>query len=308
MFVYLPVAEITVSSLLILGMGGGVGFLSGLFGVGGGFLMTPLLIFVGVPPAVAVGTQANQLVAASVSGVLAHWRRGNVDVKIGLVMLVGSTIGTLAGVYLFSLLRELGQIDLVINLCYVFFLGLMSSLMLVESARAILKKRRVTGRRQKLHHHTWMHGLPFKMRFHRSRLYMSALVPFGIGLLGGVLVAIMGIGGGFFLVPAMIYLLGMPASLVAGTSLFQIIFSTGIATFLHAYQNQTVDILLAMMLLAGGVIGAQAGTWASGRLSAESARLLLALLVLAVCLRLAVELFTAPADPFSVVPAMIGGR
>ena len=308
MFVYLPVAEITVPSLLILGMGGGVGFLSGLFGVGGGFLMTPLLIFIGVPPAVAVGTQANQLVAASVSGVLAHWRRGNVDVKVGLVMLVGSTVGTLFGVYLFSLLRELGQIDLVINLCYVFFLGLMSTLMLVESARALMKKRQVSGRRGKLHHHTWMHGLPFKMRFHRSRLYMSALVPFGIGLLGGVLVAIMGIGGGFFLVPAMIYLLGMPASLVAGTSLFQIIFSTGIATFLHAYQNQTVDVLLALLLLAGGVIGAQAGTWASGRLSAESARLLLALLVLAVCLRLTLELFATPADPFSVVPAMIGGR
>ncbi|MCA8907098.1 MAG: sulfite exporter TauE/SafE family protein [Rhodospirillaceae bacterium] len=300
MTVYLPIAEMTVHALLILGMGGAVGFLSGLFGVGGGFLMTPLLIFIGIPPAVAVGTQSNQLVAASVSGVLAHWRRGNVDVKLGLVMLGGSSIGTIGGVLLFGLLQRLGQIDLVINLSYVFFLGLISSLMLVESLRSMLRRRARKGGGGKLHNHTLLHGLPWKMRFPRSRLYVSALLPFGIGFLGGLLVAIMGIGGGFFLVPAMIYLLGMPATLVAGTSLFQIIFSTGIATFLHAYQNHTVDILLAILLLAGGVLGAQFGTRASGRLPSDQSRLLLALLVAGVCVKLAIDLFSTPPNPFGV--------
>ena len=300
MHVYLPIAEMTVNPLLILGMGGAVGFLSGMFGVGGGFLMTPLLIFIGVPPAVAVGTQANQLVAASVSGVLAHWRRGNVDVRMGLVMLVGSTLGTVAGVWLFGILQRLGQIDLVINLAYVFFLTTIALLMLIESLGALLRKRRSGGHRGKLHQHNWFHGLPFKIRFHRSRLYISALLPFAVGAAGGVLVAIMGIGGGFFLIPAMIYFLGMPASAVAGTSLFQIIFTTAIATFLHAYQNQTVDVLLALLLLAGGVIGAPLGTRASGRMGGEQARLMLALLVAAVGLRLAYSLFTPPVDPFSV--------
>ena len=300
MIVYLPIAEMTVNALLILGMGAAVGFLSGLFGVGGGFLMTPLLIFIGIPPAVAVGTQSNQLVAASVSGVLAHWRRGNVDVKMGVVMLAGSAIGTVGGVLLFGMLKRLGQIDLVINLCYVIFLGLISGLMLIESLGTLVRRRRHRGTREKLHHHNVLHGLPFKMRFPRSRLYVSALLPFGIGLLGGLLVAIMGIGGGFFLVPAMIYLLGMPATVVAGTSLFQIIFSTAIATFLHAYQNHTVDILLAILLLAGGVLGAQFGSRASGRLPGDQARLLLALLVAGVCLRLAFDLFTPPVDPYDV--------
>ena len=300
MTVYLPIAEMTVHALLILGMGGAVGYLSGLFGVGGGFLMTPLLIFIGIPPAVAVGTQSNQLVAASVSGVLAHWRRRNVDVKLGLVMLTGSSIGTVGGVFLFSLLQRLGQIDLVINLSYVIFLGLISGLMLAESLRSMLRRHRHKGGSGKLHNHTWLHSLPFMMRFPRSRLYVSALLPLGIGVIGGVLVAIMGIGGGFFLVPAMIYLLGMPATLVAGTSLFQIIFSTAIATFLHAYQNHTVDILLAILLLAGGVLGAQFGSRASGRLPSDYARLLLALLVAAVCIKLALDLFTAPVNPFNI--------
>jgi uncharacterized membrane protein YfcA len=300
MQIYLPIAEMSVNLLLILAMGGVVGFLSGMFGVGGGFLMTPLLIFVGVPPAVAVGTQANQLVAASVSGVLAHWRRGNVDVKMGLVMLAGSAVGTFAGVWVFGLLKRLGQIDAVISLSYVLFLGVIAALMLTESLRVMLKRRRGTGQRGKLHRHNALHGLPLKMRFHKSRLYISALLPAGIGLVGGLLVAIMGIGGGFFLVPAMIYVLGMPASLVAGTSLFQIIFATAIATFLHAVTNHTVDVLLALMLLAGGVVGAQFGTRAASVLRAEQARALLAVLVLAVCLKLAVDLVARPADPFSL--------
>lgn len=299
MQIYLPIAEMSVDALLVLAMGGIVGFLSGLFGVGGGFLMTPLLIFIGVPPAVAVGTQANQLVAASVSGVLAHWRRKNVDFKLGGVMLVGGSIGTLAGVWLFSVLQRLGQIDLVISLSYVLFLGVISSLMLVESARSLLRRRK-PGTRRKLHHHTWLHGLPFKMRFHRSKLYISALLPGGIGLIGGVLVAIMGIGGGFLLVPAMIYLLGMPTALVAGTSLFQIIFTTGIATFLHAATNNTVDIVLALLLLLGGVVGAQFGTRAGSYLRGDQARLLLALMVASVALKLAVDLIVEPEDLFVI--------
>lgn len=299
MQIYLPIAEISVNALLILLLGGGVGFLSGLFGVGGGFLMTPLLIFIGVPPAVAVGTQANQLVGASVSGVLAHWRRNNVDVKLGAVMLVGGTLGTVLGVWIFGLLQALGHIDLVISLSYVIFLGTVSSLMLTESVRALLRGRNVASR-SKLHHHTWLHGLPFKMRFPRSRLYISALLPALIGFVGGVLVAIMGIGGGFLLVPAMIYILGMPTALVAGTSLFQIIFTTGIAAFLQAVSNNTVDIVLALLLLVGGVIGAQFGTRAGARLRGEQARALLALMVLAVAVKLAVDLVLRPEDLYSI--------
>ncbi|MFM2044059.1 MAG: hypothetical protein RLY86_2635 [Pseudomonadota bacterium] len=300
MQVYLPIAEISVNALLILGLGGLVGFLSGLFGVGGGFLMTPLLIFIGVPPAVAVGTQANQLVGASVSGVMAHWRRRNVDFKLGFVMLAGGGVGTVLGVWLFGYLQRLGHIDLVISLSYVLFLGVISSLMLLESVRTILRGRGAAATRSKLHHHTWLHGLPFKVRFPRSRLYISALLPGFIGFVGGVLVAIMGIGGGFLLVPAMIYLLGMPTVLVAGTSLFQIIFTTGIAAFMQASLNQTVDVVLALLLLVGGVIGAQFGTKAGTRLRGEQARALLAMVVLAVAVKLAVDLVLTPEDLFSI--------
>ncbi len=300
MQVYLPIAEMSVNALLVLGMGGLVGFLSGMFGVGGGFLMTPLLIFIGVPPAVAVGTQANQLVAASVSGVLAHWRRGNVDVKLGIVMLLGGMVGTVVGVWIFALLQRIGQIDVAITLAYVFFLGTIGAMMLVESSRALIRRRAPTAKRGKLHRHIWLHGLPLKMRFQRSKLYISALLPAGIGAVGGMLVAIMGIGGGFLLVPAMIYLLNMPTGLVAGTSLFQIIFTTAMATLLQAATNQTVDAMLALLLLVGGVIGAQFGTKAGGKLRGEQARLLLAALVVAVALKLAVDLVMEPDDLFTI--------
>lgn len=300
MQVYLPIAEMSVNALLVLGMGGLVGFLSGMFGVGGGFLMTPLLIFIGVPPAVAVGTQANQLVAASVSGVLAHWRRGNVDVKLGVVMLIGGVIGTALGVWIFGVLQRLGQIDIAISLSYVFFLGTIGGMMMLESARAIIRRRAPTAKRGKLHRHIWLHGLPFKMRFHRSKLYISALLPAGIGVVGGILVAIMGIGGGFLLVPAMIYLLNMPAGLVAGTSLFQIIFTTAAATLLQAATNHTVDAMLALLLLVGGVIGAQFGTRIGSRIPGEQARLMLATIVVAVALKLAWDLFAPPLDVHSL--------
>ena len=300
MQIYLPIAELSVNAFVFLGMGAGVGFLSGVFGVGGGFLMTPLLIFAGIPPAVAVATEANQIVASSVSGALAHWRRGNVDIKMGVVLLIGGFIGSTLGVWVFSLLRGLGQIDLVIRLSYVVFLGIIGALMLVESLRAISRQRKPGGKRRKLHQHNWLHGLPFKMRFRRSKLYISALLPLGIGVLVGILAAIMGVGGGFIMVPAMIYLLGMPTVMVVGTSLFQIIFVTANVTFLQAWQNQTVDIFLALLLLTGGVIGAQFGSWAGAKLPGEQLRSMLALIVLGVCARLAYELLAEPSDLFSI--------
>ena len=304
MQIYLPIAELSVNIFLFLGMGAGVGFLSGLFGVGGGFLMTPLLIFAGIPPALAVATEANQIVASSVSGALAHWRRGNVDIKMGIVLLIGGIIGSTLGVWVFGLLQGLGQIDLVIRLSYVVFLGIIGGLMLVESLKAISRQRKPGGKRRKLHQHNWLHGLPLKMRFRRSKLYISALLPLGIGILVGILAAIMGVGGGFIMVPAMIYLLGMPPAMVVGTSLFQIIFVTANVTFLQAWQNQTVDIFLALLLLTGGVIGAQLGTRAGSKLPGEQLRSMLALIVLGVCARLAYELLVRPDDLYSIGGAL----
>ena len=300
MQIYLPIAEMSVDVFLLLGMGGAVGFLSGMFGVGGGFLMTPLLIFVGIPPAVAVASEANQIVAASVSGVIAHWRRGNVDFKMGGVLLVGGVAGAAVGTGLFRALRELGQIDLAIAVSFVVFLGVIGSVMATESWRAILRSMSGPRPRRRAHRHYWMHGLPLKMRFHRSKLYISALGPLVLGFVAGMLAAIMGVGGGFIMIPAMIYLLGMPTSVVVGTSLFQIIFVTATVTVLHAATNQTVDVVLALLLLAGAVVGAQFGTRAGARLRSEQLRGLLALLVLAVCARLAYGLFATPEDLFSI--------
>ena len=304
MHIYLPIAEMSVNIFLILGMGGAVGFLSGLFGVGGGFLMTPLLIFIGVPPPVAVGTEANQIVASSVSGVLAHWRRANVDFKMGFVLLLGGFVGSSLGVILFKYLQNLGQLDLVIKLSYVIFLGIIGFLMLWESSRTIIRSRSAAARRGKLHQHNWFHGLPFKMRFRKSKLYISAILPFLIGATVGVLSAIMGVGGGFIMVPAMIYLLGMPTSLAIGTSLFQIIFVTANVTFLQALTVQTVDILLAVLLLTGAVIGAQFGSKYSVRMKGEQLRALLALLVLGVCVKIIFDLTVMPADLYSIALMM----
>jgi uncharacterized membrane protein YfcA len=303
MFLYLPIAEISVNVLVFLGLGIGVGMLSGIFGVGGGFLMTPLLIFLGIPPAVAVGTEANQIVASSVSGVMAHWRRGNVDFKMGFILLIGGIVGSSFGVWLFRLLRELGQIDLVIMLSYVVFLGIIGLLMLWESIQTMRRSRTGSARR-KLHQHNILHGLPFKMRFRRSKLYISALLPLLIGVVVGILSAIMGVGGGFIMVPAMIYLLGMPTSVVVGTSLFQIIFVTANATFLQATLNYTVDVVLALLLLAGAVIGAQLGTTLGAKLRGEQLRGLLALMVLAVCGRIVYALFVTPEELY----ALTGGE
>jgi len=301
MDLYFPIAEMSLNALLLFSMGAGVGVLSGMFGVGGGFLMTPLLIFVGVPPAVAVATEANQVVAASVSGALAHWRRGNVDVKMGVVLLIGGFIGSTAGVWIFTWLRQLGQIDVVISMCFVTFLGIIGVLMVSESVRAWMKSRNPGGApRTKLHQHTWLHGLPFKMRFRRSKLYISALLPLGIGIFVGILSAIMGVGGGFIMVPAMIYLLGMPTSVVVGTSLFQIIFVTANVTFLQSVNNQTVDVMLALLLVVGSVIGAQIGTMFGAKLRGEQLRALLGLIVLAVGAKVAWTLIATPAELFTI--------
>lgn len=307
--IYLPIAEMSMNLLVILGMGGAVGFLSGMFGVGGGFLMTPLLIFAGIPTAVAVATEANQIVASSVSGALAQWRRGNVDFKMGAILLAGGMAGAVVGVQFVKLLRQTGQVDLIISLSYVTFLGIIGSLMLIESARAILRARagkRVSAR--KPGQHNWIHGLPFKMRFKRSKLYISAIPPLVIGAFVGLLAAIMGVGGGFIMVPAMIYLLRVPTSVVIGTSLFQIIFVTSTVTILHAATNQTVDVLLAVVLMIGGVIGAQMGARAGQHLKGEQLRALLAIMVLGVSLRLLFGLVVEPDELFSIGPEIGGQR
>ena len=301
MSIYLPIAELSVNVFVLFGMGVAVGFLSGMFGVGGGFLMTPLLIFYNVPPAVAVATGTNQIVASSVSGALAHFRRGTIDIKLGSVLLTGGLVGAALGVAAYTFLRRIGQLDLIIAIMYVVFLGSIGSLMLVESLRA--RKRVKSGGRVDLRRpgqHNWIHGLPFKMRFRKSKLYLSAIPVLLIGLLVGILVSIMGVGGGFIMVPALIYLLHVPTNVVVGTSLFQIIFVTAFTTVLQSAANQTVDVILALILMVGGVIGAQFGAAAGLKLRGDQLRALLALLVLAVCLRLAFDLVVQPGDIFSL--------
>lgn len=306
MQIYLPIAEMSVNVFVLLLLGGGIGFLSGLFGVGGGFLLTPLLIFVGVPPAVAVATQANQVIAASVTGAISHWRRGNVDIRMGLVLLAGGAVGSSLGVWLYTALRAIGQLDLVISLAYVFFLGIIGALMLQESLRAIVRKLRSDTRpRGKLHIHTWIHGLPLKMRFRTSKLYISAIVPFMIGVAVGILAAILGTGGGFLMLPAMIYLLGMPTVLAVGTSLFQIVFVAANVTLLQSIQNQTVDVFLALILIIGGVIGAPLGSRLAGRLPGEQLRALLALIVFGVSLKLLIDLVHTPRDLYLLLPPVL---
>lgn len=305
MQIYLPIAEVSVNAFLLLGLGGIVGILSGMFGVGGGFLMTPLLFFIGIPPAVAVATEANQIVASSFSGVLAHLRRKTVDLRMGTVLLIGGLVGAGLGVILFNYLKSLGQVDLLVKLCYVAFLGIIGGMMFVESLRAIRQTR--SGKKiPKRKKHNWVHGLPIKMRFRTSGLYISVIPPLLVGVAVGVLAAIMGVGGGFIMVPAMIYLLGMPTKVVVGTSLFQIIFVTAFTTLLHATTNYTVDIALAVLLLVGGVIGAQIGTQIGTRMKAEQLRILLAIMVLVVCFKLALDLLIQPSELYSI--GAVGGH
>lgn len=301
MDVYLPIAELSVNALLIVGLGALVGFLSGMFGVGGGFLMTPFLIFFGIPPAVAVASSAPQITGASVSGALAHWRRGGVDLKMGVVLTAGGITGASIGSGLFRLLQDIGQIDVTVSIIYVIFLGTVGFMMLRESADSLLRRRsgrpRAAPRRR---HNPLVARLPFRARFYTSGLYLSPLAPFLVGLAVGVLTVIMGIGGGFIMVPAMIYILGMPAAVVVGTSLFQIVFVTAATTLLHAVNSQTVDIVLAVLLLIGGVAGAQFGARIAQKLPGEQLRLALSIVVLAVAIRLFVGLTWRPDEVFTV--------
>ena len=301
MYIYLPIAEQPIHALVILGVGAFLGLIMGLVGVGGGFLLTPIMMFLGIPPPVAVASVANQLVAPSVSGVLSHWKRSNVDFKMGTVLLLGGVVGSSIGVLLFNFLGKIGQLDFVIKSSYVIFLTLIGSLMFTESLRLILRTRKGKISRGKLHQHNWLHGLPFKIRFRKSKLYISILLPILIGVIVGILAALMGIGGGFIIVPAMIYLLGMPTSLVVGTSLFQIIFVAANTTILQASQNQTVDIVLATILLLGSVVGVQIGSRYTNILRGEYLRLILSSIIIMVSLKLLVDLITVPSDLFSVI-------
>lgn len=306
MQVYLPIAELPINMFMVFGMGGAVGFLSGLFGIGGGFLLTPLLIFSGIPPAISVATVTTQVVASSTSGVVAYWRRKMIDFKLAWMLLVGGVVGSAIGVWLFGILQTLGQLDLVISLSYVTFLSAIGGLMLFESLRAMARRRsgaKVTARRPG--QHNWVHGLPLKMRFYRSRLYVSIIPIIGLGAIIGFLGTILGIGGGFMMVPALIYLLRVPTNIVIGTSLLQILVTMAAATVLHAMSTQSVDIVLAMLLMVGGVIGAQFGARMGQKLRGDQLRLLLALLVLGVGVRFAVNLLVQPEELYAVDPTPI---
>ena len=304
MQLYLPIAEISVNALVILGLGGIVGFLSGMFGVGGGFLITPLLLFIGVPSAVAVATGANQVVASSVSGVMAQLRRKAVDFRMGAVLTAGGFAGAALGAVVFDWMARQGQVDLFVQLSYVLFLGLVGAMMLQESLRTMWRARRAGAQPvRRAHVHSWVHGMPLKVKFRTSGLYISVIPPLLVGALVGLLSAIMGVGGGFIMVPAMIYLLGMPTRVVVGTSLFQIIFVTAFTTLMHALNHHSVDILLALLLIVGGVTGAQIGVRVGIRLKAEQMRILLALLVLAVAGKIALDLLLQPDELYSVMVA-----
>ena len=305
MDIYLPIAEVSVNWPLLVILGAVVGFVSGLFGIGGGFRMAPILVFFGIPPTVAVASQASHVVASSTSGVIRYGGQGAVDFRMGGIMAGGGAIGALLGVELFRYLRLLGQADLVVAISYLLFLGVIGSLMLRESLTEIIRRRRgITAPRKERRRPLWLYGLPLRMKFPRSGLYISAIPPFGLGVLAGVLSAIMGVGGGFILVPAMLYVLRMRAGVVVGTSLFQIIITTAITTVLQAGRNQTVDIVLATILLLGGVVGAQAGARFSGRFRAEELRALLGLIVLLVGLQMGLGLFVEPSDVFLFAPGV----
>lgn len=305
MQIYLPIAELPVSILTILAMGAAVGFLSGMFGIGGGFLMTPLLIFLGIPPAVAVGTQATQIVASSVTGALAHFARKSIDFKMGTVLLMGGVFGSFTGIYIFKLLTAIGQIDLAISVVYVGFLSVIGAMMMVESVKAIRAARGGAVAVRRGGHHSWIHGLPFKVRFRRSKLYISVIPPILVGFFVGVLSAIMGVGGGFILIPAMIYLLRMPTNVVIGTSFFQIVFVAAVTGILHSVENQAVDIVLGFLLVIGGVIGAQYGVRMAEKMPAEQLRALLAAILLFIGLRLGYDLVVTPDDLYSVVEMQV---
>lgn len=303
MDVYLPIANLSVNGLIIIGLGAITGVLSGIFGVGGGFLTTPLMIFYGIPPTVAAASAASQVTGASVSGVFAHSRRGGVDYQIGSVMVAGGILGTGIGAVLFNLLEKLGQIDTVINILYVLLLGSIGSLMAKESIQSIRAERSgVPVAARKRRHHPMVASLPMRWRFYRSGLYISPLAPLILGMCTGILTMLMGIGGGFILVPAMLYILGMSANVVVGTSLWQILFTTMATTMMHALTTHAIDIVLATMLLLGSVTGAQIGAMFSQKANPVKLRLLLATIVLLVATRMALGLGYRPDEIFTMAP------
>ncbi|MDQ0325074.1 putative membrane protein YfcA [Rhodopseudomonas julia] len=301
MQLYLPIAELTVNIFVYLGMGAAVGFISGMFGVGGGFLLTPLLIFSGISPAVAVATVTPQIVASSTSAAISYWRRRMIDPQMTMFLIVGGVTGSWLGVRVFTMLRSLGQLDVIISLSYVTFLGLIGSLMLREALRSFLRARR--GRPPNLRrgrHHNWLLGLPFKVRFRRSKLYVSVIPVILLGLSIGFLGTVLGIGGGFIMVPALIYLLRVPSNVVIGTSLGYILFTMALATVLHSIENGAVDLMLAFLLIVGGVVGAQFGAQIGQAMRGDQLRLFLALLVLAVAIRFLLNLFLPPTSLYSI--------
>ncbi|MEZ5937510.1 MAG: sulfite exporter TauE/SafE family protein [Hyphomonadaceae bacterium] len=302
MLIHLPIAQVAVDPLIVASIGALVGFLSGLFGVGGGFLLTPLLIFYGVPPAVAASTQANQVMATSIAGAASHFQERGVDVRLGSIMLAGGLAGSSAGVGVFSLLRHLGVIDTTVSFLYLIFLSLIGGLMFWESLRAVRSGEEDSDRRR-ARIRAWMRALPHKQRFPRSGLYISIWPPIAIGFFVGLLAAVLGVGGGFILAPAMVYLLGVPTRVMVGTSLFQIVFLTGFVTFLQASFNGTVDLVLAFILMIGGVVGARAGAAAGRRLRGSQLRLLLAIVVLGLAARLGYDLFWAPKPEYRLEQA-----
>lgn len=301
MDLYLPVANMSVNIFMIVALGGMVGVLSGMFGVGGGFLTTPLLIFYGIPPTVAAASAATQVTGASVSGVLAHWQRKGVDTRMGAVLVAGGISGSIIGAGLFAWLQSLGQIDTVIALLYLGLLGSIGWMMLRESLQSMRAMRGGTAvPARKRRHHPLITLLPMRWRFYQSGLYMSPLAPFSLGLLTGILTMLLGVGGGFIMIPAMLYILGMGAQVVVGTSLFQILFTTIAATMVHSLTTRAVDIVLALLLLVGGVVGAQVGARLAMRLNPAKLRLGLAILVLLVALRMAIGLAWQPDEIYTV--------
>ncbi|MEP5937087.1 MAG: sulfite exporter TauE/SafE family protein [Erythrobacter sp.] len=301
MDVYLPIANLSVNGLLIVALGALTGVLSGLFGVGGGFLTTPLLIFYGIPPTVAAASASTQVTGASVSGVLAHSRRGGVDYRMGMVMVGGGVIGALLGALLFRFFQSVGQIDVVINMLYVLMLGTIGMLMAREAMETIRPSAKAKGPRKR-RHHPLVAALPLRWRFYRSGLYVSPIAPFLLGIIVGILTMLMGVGGGFILVPAMLYILGMSGNVVVGTSLFQIMFVTMVTTMTHALTTKSVDIVLAGLLLLGSVMGAQFGTQIALKARPEILRLVLAAIVLAVAVRMLLGLGYQPDEIFTVAP------
>ncbi|ATO57795.1 sulfite exporter TauE/SafE family protein [Bartonella sp. 1-1C] len=305
MSIYLPIAELSLSMLILVSMGAIVGFFSGLFGIGGGFLITPLLIFYNIPPTIAVGTGANQVIASSVTGAITHFKKRTLDIKLGILLVIGGGVGSLVGIQVFSLLRKLGQLDFMIALLYVFLLGSIGSLMMVESLCTMMrwrKKEKVMPHSPR--YYNWIDRLPFKVYFQASMICVSIIPVLGIGFVVGLLSSIMGVGGGFITVPALIYLLHVPTSVVVGTSLFQMTFVSAFTTVLQSVSNQSVDIVLAFLLTIGGGIGAQYGVRTGQKLKAEQLRLALAFLVIIVCMRLAFQLFIRPDNLFSLVILM----